>query len=437
MSKRVGTCSRRRAVVASAAFVCTGLAACSSPASTATPATTPRSTVANRSEPRIDDGLLRIGILLPSSGEGASIGQSARAAVRVAVERANSTGGINGHPVELVIRDEGTDAATAAASLQQMIDAQVDVVIGPASSNAALALVSSMLTADVAACSPSASALALDALPARKMFFRTIASDSLQADAMAEVVEQTGEGSAQIAFVDDAYGRPLAQALRAALQRRSLKVTAFVGFAVDDDEFAPEARRLMASDAGAIALIGDPDAGSRMLAALGNASGTQPRDIVVNDALRRPMSISVLGSLTAEARSKVVGVSQSVLTQSGDLLDAIRVLTNQTATGLFATQAYDCANLFMLAAVQGRSTTADVIASQMGSVSSGGSVCDSFATCTALLKEGRGIDYDGPGGVLQIGTNGDLDIARFEEFNFDASGRDVTVREVTVSAPGR
>jgi branched-chain amino acid transport system substrate-binding protein len=385
---------------------------------------------------RIDDGVLRIGILLPSSGEGASIGQSARAAVRVAVERANNAGGVNGHSVELVIRDEGADTATAAASLQQMLDAQVDVVIGPASSNIALSLAEPMLSADVAACSPSASTLALDALPSRKMFFRTIASDSLQAEAMAEVIEQTGEGSAAITFVDDAYGRPLAKALQSALQRRNLTVTAFVGFAVDDDDFGPEARKIVAAGAGAIALIGDPNAGSRMLAALGNATGAQPRDIVLNDALRRPMSIGVLGSMSTAALGRVVGVSQAVLTQNGDLLDAIRVLTNQAATGLFATQAYDCANLFMLAAVQGASTRADVIVSQVRTVSTGGSACDSFSQCATLLAEGRSIDYDGPGGLVSIGANGDLDTARFDEFGFDSSGRDVTRHEVTVSAAG-
>jgi branched-chain amino acid transport system substrate-binding protein len=293
-----------------------------------------------------------------------------------------------------------------------------------------------MLNADVAACSPSASTLALDTLPARKMFFRTIASDSLQAEAMAEVIEQTGEGSAAITFVDDAYGRPLAKALQSALQRRNLTVTAFVGFSVDDDDFSPEARKIVAAGSGAIALIGDPNAGSRMLAALGNATGAQPRDIVLNDALRRPMSIGVLGSMSTAALGRVVGVSQSVLTQNGDLLDAIRVLTNQAASGLFATQAYDCANLFMLAAVQGASPRTDVIVSQVRTVSTGGSVCDSFTQCSQLLAEGRSIDYDGPGGLVQIGASGDLDMARFDEFGFDSSGRDVTTREVTVSAPG-
>ncbi len=441
MSERGRTQSRLGAGVVHMVVVCTALAACTSnvtPGSALSPASTAdTAAVSAKPTPRLDDGVLRIGVLLPSSGEGASIGQSARAAVRVAVERANQDGGVNGRPVELVIRDEGADASTAALGLQQMIGAQVDAIVGPASSNNAIALASTMINADIVSCSPSASALALDTLPSRSLLFRTIASDSLEAEAMAEAIEQTGEDTAAITFVDDAYGRPLAKALQVALQRRNLKVTAFSGFAVDDDEFGSEATKLVSSGSGAIALIGDPIAGSRMLVALSDAAGAQPRDIVVNDALRRPMSISVLASIAPAARSKIVGVSQSVVTQSGDLLDAIGVLTNQKATGLFATQAYDCANLLMLAALQGKSTTADVIASQVRTVSAGGSVCDTFASCASLLADGRSIDYDGPGGLLQLGATGDPDMAKFEEFTFDASGRDVTTRSVTVTDRSR
>jgi branched-chain amino acid transport system substrate-binding protein len=441
MSERGRTQSRLSAVVIQVAVVCVALAACTSNATPgASPSPTPpidSSAVTAKPTQRLDDGVLRIGVLLPSSGEGASIGQSARAAVRVAVERANDAGGVNDRPVELVIRDEGADATTAALGLQQMIDARVDAIIGPASSNNAIALASTMINADIVSCSPSASTLALDSLPSRSLLFRTIASDSLEAEAMAEAIEQTGEDTAAITFVDDAYGRPLAQALRVALQRRNLKVTAFSGFAVDDDDFGSEASKLLSSGSGALALIGDPSAGSRMLVALSDAAGAQPRDIVVNDALRRPMSISVLGSISPAARSKIVGVSQAVVTPSGDLLDAIGALTNQKATGLFATQAYDCANLLMLGALQGGSTTADVIASQVRTVSAGGSVCDTFVTCASLLADGRSIDYDGPGGLLQLGATGDPDMAKFDEFTFDASGRDVTTRSVTVTDRSR
>ena len=401
------------------------------------PATTPATTepAATTVTPSVVDGVLRIGVLMPASGAGASIGQSARAGIRVAVNLVNAAGGVNGAPVQLFIRDEGSDAVTAAVSLQQLIDAKVDAIIGPASSNTAVALAPTIVAAGVAACSPSASALALDDFPDNHLLFRTIASDSLQAEAMAKVIEQTGETRAAIVYVDDGYGRPFEQHLTAALQRRGIAVSDSVGFAISDNDFATDASRLVNPDNGAIAIIGDPDAGSRMLAALAEAIGSSPREIVVNDALRRPWSISLLGSVNAQLRRRVVGVSPSVRTEDPVLLAAVAA-EDPTATGLFATQAYDCANLFMLAAQQGGSSEADVIASLMVGVSTGGSACATFADCRSLLDAGRNINYDGPGGLVDLGASGDPEVAQFDQFSFDDGGRDVTTNTITVSYTG-
>ncbi len=375
-------------------------------------------------------------MLLPASGEGAAIGQSARAAIRVAVGLANGDGGVNGQQVKLFFRDEGADTATAAESLQQLLDDQVDVIIGPASSNIAEVLVPTMVSAGVAACSPSASALALDDFPDGHLFFRTIPSDSLQAEAMAKVIEQTGETSASIAYIDDGYGRPFATRLQAALRRRGINIADSVGFAVDDDAFATEADRLVASGPGAIALIGDPDAGSRMLAALAEAIGAGPRDVVVNDSLRRPWSLSLLASVNDAEREHIVGVSQSVLTDDQDLLQQVTG-ADPTATGLFATQAYDCANLFMLAAEQAGSTQPAVIASLIPDISTAGSRCLTFVQCNALLGDHRNINYEGPDGSLALGSNGDPESASFDQFDFDDAGRDVTLpNSISVAYPG-
>lgn len=397
------------------------LAACTSDAPTSTPEpTTPVSTTAPS---RSDDGVLQIGVLLPRSGAGAAIGQSARAAVQLAVDQVNALGGIGGQPVKLLVRSEGIDPTEAALSLQQLIENQVDVIIGPASSNNAIALVPRIVEAGIAACSPTASAMALDDIPDNGLFFRTVPSDSLQADAMAEVIEQTGRASAAIAYVDDGYGRPFEDALRRALVTRGIVVDDSVGFAATDDEYETEAARLVGSGEGALALIGDADAGSRMLAALADALSSQPRSIIINDTLRQPWSQSLLDLVLPETRSRVRGVSVRVSTLPSDLLEQF---DDTEATDVFATQAYDCANLFMLAALDTGSTLSERIAADVVDVSNSGSRCTTYEQCAALVAQGREIDYDGPGGSLTLNGNGDLASSVFDEFSFDATGRDVS-----------
>jgi len=371
-------------------------------------------------------------VLLPASGEGASIGASELAGVHAAVDAVNEAGGVNGKNVELIVRDEGADAVAAGVALGQLLEAQIDVMIGPAASNTAIALAPTIVQAGVAACSPSASADALDDFPDNGLLFRTIPSDSLQADAMAEVIEQTGETSAAIAYVDDGYGRPFEEALEAALRRRGIKIDDAVGYSADDSTFDTEADRIVKAATGAVALIGDPDAGERVLAALASAMETAPRDIVVNDALRQPFSISLLAAIGAQVREHIFGVSAYVRTDDPDLLAAI-TSQDSSATGLFATQAYDCANLFMIAAQQTGSTEADTLKIVIPGNSSAGSACPTFVGCKDLLAQGRRINYVGPSGRLQLGASGDPSSAVYDEFEFDVSGRDVSKRTIDAS----
>ena len=183
------------------------------PASTTPPPTTEAA--------RIHDGVLRIGLLLPLSGEGATIGQGMAEAAQQAVDEINAAGGVLGQVVEVFPADEGDDASSAADAIEALVDEGVDAVVGPASSTVALATLGDLLGPGVLTCSPTATSLLLDEFPSSLLFFRTAPSDSLQAAAIAKLAEQTGRFTAAVAYLDDAYGRPLAEATIAALEDRA------------------------------------------------------------------------------------------------------------------------------------------------------------------------------------------------------------------------
>jgi neutral amino acid transport system substrate-binding protein len=58
---------------------------------------------------------LKIGSLLSSSGDLASIGQLLPVSVRMAVDTVNSCGGVNGEPVTLISEDDQSDPSAGAA----------------------------------------------------------------------------------------------------------------------------------------------------------------------------------------------------------------------------------------------------------------------------------------------------------------------------------
>ncbi|MBC7906401.1 MAG: ABC transporter substrate-binding protein [Rhodospirillaceae bacterium] len=83
---------------------------------------------------------LGIGLLLPQSGLYAGVGQSIANGLNLAL--AKTSGRLAGREVRLIIADDGSDAATAAANAQRLIQVEkVDVLVGAVHSDSAQGMV--------------------------------------------------------------------------------------------------------------------------------------------------------------------------------------------------------------------------------------------------------------------------------------------------------
>ena len=250
------------------------------------------------------------------------------------------------------------------------------------------------------------------------MFIRTAPSDSLQAVELAQLAEDTGARSVAVTYVDDPYGRQLGEATITALRSRGLEVVLDLPFSSEDDSLlVDEATAITSSDADVVIVLGDGEHGARMLSELGEATGITPGErpptILVNDAIRRPPSPQLIQELAEEVRQRITGVSPLAYgTAEGE------------PPGAFATNAYDCVNLIALAAVAANSDNGTDMRAEIVDISDGGVPCRTFAECTEQV--GLQIDYDGPGGLLQLGADGDPSVARFDRFGFDENGFDVS-----------
>lgn len=401
-------------------------------AAPAPPTTVPTPTTV----PRESDGVLTIGVLLPQTGPGAAFGVTLAEVVLTAVDEVNAAGGVLGADVEVVVVDEGPDVASASAALDRLLQAgQIDAIVGPASSRVALGVLGQTVASGVLTCSPAASAISLSQFPDQGLFFRTIPSDALQAEAMARLVDQTGLGQVAIAAPDDVYGRRFAEALRSALGNAAIPITADVAYDPLAEDFADVVDQVLADSPPVVALVGDSDVGVRLLAELIGESDELLPLYVVSDAVRRPANPGVLVALGPNRLGRIRGVSPEVLPQSSTLLELLDLEPGDPA-GAFAVQGFDCVNLLALAAHQAGSDEPAAIASQLVSVSRGGTACRSFRSCLDLLAEQRNIDYDGYGGLVRLDANGDLTIARFERFGFDEDGNDVTQGRFEVGVAG-
>lgn len=84
---------------------------------------------------------VRLGFVGALTGRGADLGIAGRNGAMLAIEQRNAAGGINGHQIELLPRDDGQNADTAKRVVAELIEQQVTAIIGPMTSNVAMATV--------------------------------------------------------------------------------------------------------------------------------------------------------------------------------------------------------------------------------------------------------------------------------------------------------
>lgn len=107
---------------------------------------------------------IRIGFVGGMSGRVADLGVGGRNGAQLAVEERNAHGGINGRPVELIIRDDEQDSRTAVKGTRELIQQKVEAIIGPMTSSMALAVVPIINKARLVMVSPTVTTTELSGL---------------------------------------------------------------------------------------------------------------------------------------------------------------------------------------------------------------------------------------------------------------------------------
>ncbi|MGE0877857.1 MAG: ABC transporter substrate-binding protein [Acidimicrobiia bacterium] len=396
--------------------------ACTSSGTLAGPTVATTQAATPTSLERRSDGVLRIGVLLPTSGAAQSLGPPMITAVNLAAVQINSSagGGVNGKPVVIVTADETDDPTSAAAAADKLINDNVDAIIGPASSRIALSILGKLTNADRVVCSPANTAALLSDFPDKGYYFRTAPSDLVQATALARAIETKGLRSTSILAPDDDYGKPMARALETALAGRGIRVTTTVQYDPDSPDFVADARKALADGPDSVAVIALPDPGAKLLSAL---KGTRAK-IFATNGIRTPGLVDRL--LDPSALDGVTVTTLAVTpNESSEFYKAFVQQNGAEASKAYAAYAYDCAMLIALSATAAGTDDPSVFRRQMTTISGGGSSCIGFTDCKKRLIEERStINYVGASGDFDLDQNGDPDGGYFDVFVYQKDGTD-------------
>ncbi|WP_423744574.1 ABC transporter substrate-binding protein [Haladaptatus sp. SPP-AMP-3] len=152
---------------------------------------------------------IRVGILLPQTGDLASVGGPMIQASRIPIQQVNE-GNVD-LQVETQVEDTQTARQASLSGANALVNAGFPAISGPASSGNNIPVASEVFIPNqIVGCSPSSTAITVTRLQDDDYIFRTAPSDLLQGGVMAQVAgERIGAQSAATLYVNNDYGQQL------------------------------------------------------------------------------------------------------------------------------------------------------------------------------------------------------------------------------------
>jgi ABC-type branched-subunit amino acid transport system substrate-binding protein len=368
---------------------------------------------------------IQLGMVTSQTGVLQSVGQSFQRIAQLAVDNINKKGGIDGQPLELVVKDDATDASLTTTRFQELIDAGAVGAVGPITSGETNAVYPLGRDQQFPFMSPSATAPSLSSVDDGGFMFRDVANDSVQGLAMTYYMTSVASPKithATIAFENTTYGNGLADAFQAAFEKAGGTVDGRVTFEQGGPSGAPAAATQVMDDLAAqstrpslvVLAALDQDA-----AAILNVWDQRPdwsdlkwffSDSVRSTAFLAAMPARVVGSLGTAPTFPTLGDAYSVLEEAYRAKYPDMAIDQEP----YAPNVWDAVYLFASALESqhadgvpyGGSDLRDritAVSRAPGLILHAGQWRDIIGT----LRRGNDVDYDGASGPCDLDTNGE------------------------------
>ncbi|MDN5860240.1 MAG: ABC transporter substrate-binding protein [Pseudonocardia sp.] len=381
------------------------------------------------------DGVLKLGYVLPQTGQLAFLGPPQIQAARYAVSQINEAGGVLGKPIpDLVGGDESDQAAIAQQSADRVLAAGVDALIGAAASGQSLAIIDRVTGAKVVQCSGSNTAPNFTDYDDAGYYFRTAPSDALQGPVLAETIIADGHSKVAIVARADDYGVGLATTTADALKEAGATVVLNETYDPGAQNFDALVQQIQGAQPDAVVVIAFEE-GTQILQGLIEVGlGPNKVGLYGADGLRS----EELPELVAPGNPGVLAGMKGTAPASAsdqEFITNLKAFAPDLVEVQFAPQVFDCVMIIALAAVAAGTDDASVFKDKIVPITKEGTKCTTFTECTQLLKAGKDIDYDGRSGPLEFIPAGEPGTASIAIYSFDQKGNLVTLNTVQASAP--
>ena len=347
---------------------------------------------------------VKLGIILGFTGPIESLTPDMAAGAELAIAEVNAGGNFMGGHTISSVRGDSTciDAAAASATAERLITAdKVSGIMGADCSGVTTAILQNVAMANgVVMVSPSATSPALSTLEDNDLFFRTAPSDARQGQIVAEMLMDKGYSSAAMSYVNNDYGKGLADSIQANFESMGGSITISASHEDGKGDYGAEVAALAQAGGDILIVAGYLDQGGKGVIQGSLDAGAFDifflPDGMIGDSLGEAIGPDLDGSI-----GSLPGTDSPGAAKFGEMATAAGF-----AAGPFAAESYDAAALIMLAMQAAGSTDSQVYKNSLMKVANapGEKIYPGeLAKGIKYLRQGLSIDYVGASAVELVG----------------------------------
>jgi branched-chain amino acid transport system substrate-binding protein len=193
----------------------------------------------------------KVGAVFAITGPAAWLGEPERNTVKMIQEQVNAQGGINGHPLEIIIEDTVGEEAKAVMAVQKLINRDnVLAIVGPTRSGTTMAVIPIIEKAEV----PLVSCAAAEAIvnPVKKWVFKTPQKDSDAAIRIYEKMKEMNISKVAIITATEGFGMEGRKQLTQLAPKYGITIVADETYGPKDTDMTAQLTKIKGTDAQAI-----------------------------------------------------------------------------------------------------------------------------------------------------------------------------------------
>ncbi|UJQ93755.1 ABC transporter substrate-binding protein [Mariluticola halotolerans] len=355
---------------------------------------------------------VKLGILGDLTGPIESLAPPIVAGAQLAFDHVNAQGGVlDGAQIVSVVGDSACDPSVAGPAADKLVNTdQVTAMVGAFCTGATIgAATAAGIPGNVVQISPSASAPALTTLDDNDLVYRTTPSDAFQGVKMAELLLSKGIKDVALTYVNNDYGKGLADVFEETFEAGGGTVSANAAHEDGKADYRAELGQLAGGGAENLVILayasGSGQTILRQAVETGNFITYIGGDGMVGDDLLTGIDAASVEGFIATRAGAYAG-------ESADLYKKLAEEAGQDPNATYAPQAYDAAFLLALAVEKNGSADREGLSAALREVASAPGekiLPGEWEKAKALIAEGKDIDYDGAGGPVDFDEAGDVD----------------------------